>query len=90
MENETGTRQGPQIYLLSEKGYIEIKEMQKMLCFMAGVARGDAGKPEGSTTVTMSRDQLYHVLSYISEQIGGALDQLRHENGIGERHGVWQ
>ncbi|RDS81130.1 hypothetical protein DWU98_11320 [Dyella monticola] len=90
MEDIPDTRRGPQLYLLSEESYLDLKETQLMLNLMAHIARGDAGGADGTTTVTISRAELHRVFIQISEQIGEALDQVGNENWFGDRHRAWQ
>ncbi|RDS84893.1 hypothetical protein DWU98_02760 [Dyella monticola] len=90
MKDTPGTRMGPQLYLLSEDSYLELKEIQTMVHLMARIARGDAGDAHGTTTVTISRAELYRVFIQISEQIGEALDQLRNENWFADQQRAWQ
>jgi len=80
MENETGTRREPQTFLLPERGFSELQQVQITLNLMAHIARGDAKDLPESITVTMGRTELYRVLMQLSEQISDVLDQVWNEH----------
>ena len=81
---------GPQLYLLSEEGYEELKHIQTMLTFMAHITYSDDDETNGNVALTIGRAELYYVFLEISAQIGDALARLNKENWISQRSRVWQ
>jgi hypothetical protein len=81
---------GPQLYLLSEEGYEELKSIQTMLSLMAKIAYCEDDDTNGNAMLTIGRAEVHYVLNEISAQIGDALERLGHENWIGTQSYVRQ
>ena len=90
MEDLYSVPSGPQLYLLSEEGYEELKSIQSMLRLMAYITYHEEDDGGGPAMLMISRAELYVIFQAISVQIGNALERLAHENGVGTPSRIWQ
>lgn len=90
MEDMHGIPSGPQLYLLSEEGYAELKHIQTMLTLMAGITYNEEDKANGNATLTIGRSELYFIFQAINAQIDGVLERLGNENWLFNQNRVWQ
>ena len=90
MEDMHSDQSGPQLYLLSEEGYQELKSIQAMLTLIARIAHNKEGESDGDAMLTISRADMSYYFSEISGLIGDALDRLGKENGVGKQSSMWQ
>ncbi|HUA78747.1 MAG TPA: hypothetical protein VL997_00125, partial [Dyella sp.] len=81
---------GPQLYLLSEEGYRELKSIQAMLTLIARIARGEEDNANGKAMLTISRSDMSYYFLEISSLIGDALDRLGKENVMSKQSWMWQ
>jgi len=81
---------GPQLYLLSEAGYEELKSIQGTLVLMARIAHNGESEAAGETMLTISRAEISRYFMDISAQIGAALSRLDKENWVGKQAWMWQ
>ena len=90
MEDMQSGPSGPQLYLLSEEGYRELKSIQAMLTLIARIAHGEEDDTNGKTMLTISRADMSYYFLEISALIGDALDRLGKENVVGKQGWMWQ
>jgi hypothetical protein len=90
MKDMHGAPSGPQLYLLSEEGYRELKNIQAMLRLMAEIAYTEEDDANGNTMLTIGRAEICFVFEEISAQIGAALERLGKENWMENQSRVWQ
>jgi hypothetical protein len=80
MENMPGTRTGPQLYVLSEQGYEELRNIESTLLLMAQVTHSEDDDKNGNAMLTISRIELSNYFLEVSTQIAFALNRLSTEN----------
>jgi len=90
MEDMHSGPTGPQLYLLSEEGYRELKSIQAMLTLIARIAHGEEDNANGKAMLTISRSDMSYYFLEISTMIGDALDRLGKENVVGKQSWMWQ
>ncbi|HUA78874.1 MAG TPA: hypothetical protein VL997_00760 [Dyella sp.] len=90
MEDMQSGPSGPQLYLLSEEGYRELKSIQAMLTLIARIARGEEDSADGKAMLTISRADMSYYFLEISTLIGDALERLGKENVVGKQSWMWQ
>ncbi|RDS79798.1 XAC0095 family protein [Dyella psychrodurans] len=81
---------GPQLYLLSEEAYEDLRNIQTMLTLMAHIAYSEDDAANGNVVLKISRADLYYYFQEISAQIGDALDRLSKENWTDTHSRLWQ
>jgi hypothetical protein len=82
MENTPGTRTGPQLYVLSEQAYEELRSIESMLLLMAQVTHSEDDDKTGNAMLTISRIDLSNYFLEVSTQIAFALNRLSQENWV--------
>jgi hypothetical protein len=80
MEDVHGGPSGPQLYVLSEEGYEELRHIQTMLVLMAKVTYSEGDNTNGNVVLTIPRVNLYYYFEELAAQIGDALDWVSREN----------
>jgi hypothetical protein len=90
MEDMHGFPSGPQLYLLSEEGYAELKHIQTMLTLMADITYNEEDKTSGNATLAIGRAELYFIFQVINAQIDGVLERLGNENWLFSQNRAWQ
>jgi hypothetical protein len=90
MEDMHSGPQGPQLYLLSEEGYEDLRNIQAMLSLMAKIAYSNDDSTNGNAMLVIPRVDLHYSFEELRAQIGNALDRLSKENGIGSQSRMWQ
>ncbi|GGA37538.1 XAC0095 family protein [Dyella nitratireducens] len=83
MEDMHGGRCGPQLYLLSQDGYEDLKHLQNMLTLMARITYNAENAENGKATMTIGRAELYFVFQSINTQLGGVIERVDNENWLG-------
>jgi hypothetical protein len=90
MEDMHSGPQGPQLYLLSEEGYEDLRNIQAMPSLMAKIAYSNDDNMNGNAMLVIPRVDLHYSIEELRAQIGNALDRLSKENGIGSQSRMWQ
>jgi len=82
MEKIPGTQTVPQLYVLSEQGYEELRCVERMLLLMAQVTHSEDDDKNANAVLTISRIDLSNYFLEVSTQIALALNRLSQENWI--------
>ena len=90
MEDMHSDHHGPQLYLLSEESYEELKNIQGMLTLMGHIAYSEEDNTNGNAMLTIPREEIFFFFQQISAQIGDALERLSRENWLGPQSRMWQ
>jgi hypothetical protein len=90
MEDQHDESTGPQIYVLAQGEYDELRHTQTMLMLMAQVAYNDEDRESGNKRLVLRRRDVHYFFSQISAMIGNALDGVHRDNGMGPQSGLWQ
>lgn len=90
MEDIQGGPRGPQLYLLSEEGYEELKDIQAVLTLMAQIAynRGDDSK--SSAMLTIGRAELCFIFEAINAKVDDVVKRIDSGNWLGTQSQTWQ
>lgn len=90
MEDTQGGRCGPQLYLMSEDAYEDLKHIQAMLSLMASATCNVECAAEREATLKIGRAELYFIFQAINAQIGEVLERLGSENWLRTQNRTWQ
>jgi hypothetical protein len=83
MEDMQGEPRGPQLYLLSQDGYENLKYLQDVLTLMAHITYNEENAADGNAMMTIGRAELYFIFQAINSQIDDVLERLGNENWLG-------
>jgi hypothetical protein len=81
---------GPQLYVISERHFIELRNSQAMLDDFAREVFNDSHRGNANQRLLISRAELNYLFAGISAVIGRVLDGVGRENGIVPPDQVWQ
>jgi hypothetical protein len=82
MEEEQFGPMGPQLYVLSERHYVELRQSEAMLDQLAHAIYNDTHRAQGDQRIVLPRAQMNYLFAGVSALIRRALDGVSQENRV--------
>lgn len=89
MKNTSSGRSVPQLYILSEEGYDNLKHIQDMLALMAQITYNTGDSENGGMMLSISRIELCFIFETINARINEVVERLGNENWLGTQRQTW-